>query len=51
MGGGLDEGYSWTAEIGRLRLIVELSKSGTTGCTSAVIPVRSEKGIGKFDKS
>jgi len=39
MGGGLD-GYSWTAEIGRFRLIVELSESGTTGCTSALIPVR-----------
>jgi len=40
MGGGLD-GYSWTAGIGLARLIVELSKSGIIGCTSA-IPV-SEK--------
>lgn len=40
MGGGLG-GYSWTAGIGLARLIVvELSRSGITGCTS-VIPVRA----------
>lgn len=39
MGGGLG-GYSWTAGIGLARLIVELSRSGITGCTSA-IPVRA----------
>lgn len=50
MGGGLD-GYSWTAGIGRVRLIVELSKSGITGCTSAVSSVQREREeIKKFDK-
>lgn len=39
MGGGLD-GYSWTDGIGLARLIVELSRSGITGCTS-LIPVRA----------
>lgn len=49
MGGGLD-GYSWTAGIGLARLIVELSKSGITGCTS-VIPVRAVMPSGKESRN
>lgn len=43
MGGGLDE-YSWSAGIGRVRLIVELSKRGITGCTSVIPVVPAAKG-------
>lgn len=49
MGGGLD-GYSWTAGIGLARLIVELSRSGMTGCTS-LIPVRAAERSGKKSRN